>query len=118
MGISAGRLDRMVIFQAETQTSDGAGGYSLSWSTVLTAWAEFRPERGRERIEAGRLEAALGGVLRVRSSVASRAITEGNRVLIPPTGEAAEDGETYQIRSISDPDRQFREMTVEKGVAT
>ncbi len=108
----AGGLRDRVSFQAEQQTPDGGGGYALAWAHVITVWGELRLERGREKVEAGRLEAADGGVLRVRSSIATRAITEANRVLI--------NSEPYQIKTIANPDRknQWLEMVVMKGVAT
>lgn len=114
----AGRLNRRVTFQIETQEPDEGGGAAHSWSDVVVVWGEFVPERGGERLEAGRLQAALAGTLRVRSSTETRAIGAAHRVLIPPASGAA--GEPYQIRSASNPDQRDRmiEMLVERGVAT
>lgn len=108
----AGALRQRVTFQTETEMPDGGGGYERGWSDVITVWGSLQPERGRERLQADRLQASLGGVLRVRSSTETRAITEAHRVLI--------DGVPYQIRSIANPDQKNRylEMTVERGVAT
>lgn len=108
----AGRLNRRVTFQAEVQTPDGGGGYVLAWSSFLTVWGGFQPERGREALAAGRLQSAASGVLTVRVSSDTETITTDHRVLI--------DGEPYQVRSIGQPDqsRKFYEMVVEKGVAT
>lgn len=108
----AGRARDRVTFQVETQTDDGGGGYALAWVDALTVSGEYRPERGRERVEAGRLETSMAGTLRVRWSSESRAITTAHRVLI--------DGEAYQIRSIENEDRRNRDlvMVVERGVAT
>ena len=107
-----GRRNKFVTFQGETRTDDSGGGYSLGWTDTLKIWAEFRPERGRERVEAGRLAAPLGGWVRVESTGATRAITESHRIII--------DGESFQIRSIANEDQRNREltMTVEKQVAT
>ena len=108
----AGALNKRVTFQVESVTDDGGGGGALSWTDVVTVWGGFQPERGRERLQAGRLESAVAGVLRVRSSSATRALTAAHRVLI--------DGLAYQIRSITNPDQRnaYLEMTVERGVAT
>lgn len=111
----AGQFNKNVTFQRVTRTSDGGGGYADAWNAVsgLTdVPAQFMPERGRERVEAGRLEAALGGVLRVRAFTESLTITEDDRVLI--------DDVAFQIRSVANPDQRNKtlEMTVEKGVAT
>lgn len=107
----AGALNKRVIFQLATEVADGGGGNALTWADALTVWGQFLPERGRERLEAGRLEASVAGLLRVRSSAASRAVTERYRVQI--------DSVPYQIRSISNPDQRnvMLEMLVERGGA-
>lgn len=93
------------------RTPDGAGGFSVAWSTALTVWGYLRPERGRERLEAGRLESATMAVLRIRSSAAARAIDASYRAVV--------DGVHYQIRAIVNPDQrdEYIEMTLEEGVA-
>lgn len=109
--MGAGQLRDRVTFQKEIRTPDGGGGSTKSWGDDLTVWGQFNPERGRERLAAGRLESALGGVLKIRSSIAARALTTSHRVTI--------DGDRFQIRSIANPDRRnrFLEMVVEKNVA-
>lgn len=108
----AGQMNRRVTFQQEVAVADAGGGREHAWSGGFTVWGQFMPESGRERLEAGRLEAALAGVLRVRSSIQARTITASHRVLI--------DGAAHQIRSIANPDqrRRFIEFVVERGVAT
>jgi SPP1 family predicted phage head-tail adaptor len=108
----AGRLRNRVIFQRETQTPDEGGGHSVAWGNDLELWAEFYPERTRERIEAGRVTAPLAGTLRIRWSPVTKEIHAGDRVLI--------EDQPWNIRSIADENmrRQFLVMTVESGVAT
>lgn len=110
--MQAGRLRKRAFFQRKDREPDEQGGGAVSWVPLLDRAAAFAPERGRERLKAGRLEAALGGVVTIRSCSATRAITEADRVLI--------DGVPYQIRSIANPDSRDRdlEIVVEKGVAT
>lgn len=111
--MGAGQLRHRVTFQIENRTDDGGGGASIEWSTAATVWGSFAPERGNEKLEAGRLEASVAGLLKVRSSTETRAIEAGtHRVLIAD--------QPYQIRSITNPDRRdrFLEMTVERGVGT
>ena len=43
-----GELRKQVTVQAEGQTPDGAGGYTLAWTNVATVWAEIKPVTGRE----------------------------------------------------------------------
>lgn len=109
---SAGRMNKRVVFERKTHVDDGGGGGTTTWSTLTTVAAAFFPERGRERLEAGRLEAAVAGVLRIRWSNTAKDITENDRVKI--------DSVPYQIRAIMQPDQKRRqiEMLVERGVAS
>lgn len=111
----AGRLIKRVTFQREAATDDDGGGQAVSWGNItglVRISATFMPERGRERIEAGRLEAAIAGVLQIRSFTLSRTVTEKDRVLI--------DDIPHQIRAIVNPDQrnEMLDMTVERGVAS
>lgn len=108
----AGHLRDRVTFQRETRTADGAGGATIVWQNLVTVWGGFRPQRGREQLEAGRLESAVAGVLTVRSSPGTRDVTAADRVQI--------DDVPYQIRTITNPDRRGKtlELVVERGVAT
>ncbi len=109
MGI--GSFRKRVVFQSQNQTADGGGGFTTTWSNRITVWGQFTPERGRERIEAGRLEASVAGILDIRSSTETQAVTEEYRVQI--------DDVPYQIRSITNKDQrnQFLEIVVERGTA-
>ena len=108
----AGRLNKRVTFQRLARDDDGGGGGAKAWVPLLTVWGSYAPERGRERLEAGRVSSAIGGVLTVRSSTQTRAVTSADRVLI--------DEVPHQIRSAANPDQRSRsiEMIVESGVAS
>ena len=68
--MAAGRLRDRVTFQREVSIPDGGGGSVTSWQTFLTVWGGFAPERASERLEAGRIEAAVAGRLTIdRKSV-------------------------------------------------
>jgi len=54
-----GAMRRRVELQQEARTPDGGGGFTVSWTTVATVWAEITPLAGRERIEAMRLQGEL-----------------------------------------------------------
>lgn len=109
--MSAGQRNKRVTFQRKDKVPDGGGGFAPGWAKLITVSARFKPERGRERVETGRVSAELTGVLTVRSSKNTRQITTADRVLIR--------GVPYQIRSIDNPDQRDRdlEMTVERGAA-
>ena len=106
-----GRRNKRVTFQTETKVPDGAGGYEHTWGGNVIRWGGFVPERGTEKVQAGRIEAPLGGVLNVRYSSAVAAFGSEDRVLI--------DGQPYNIRSVSNPDQRRKELDfiVEGGVA-
>tara|TARA_Y100000815_G_scaffold228067_1_gene216877 strand:- start:305 stop:646 length:342 start_codon:yes stop_codon:yes gene_type:complete len=109
----AGQLRDRVSFYRLTEADDGYGNVHSGWADdpFLTVWGAFQPERGRERLEAGRMESAVAGVLTVRSSADARAVTPADKVAVK--------GEDYAIRSITNPDRRnrFLEILVERGVA-
>lgn len=51
-----GNLRKRISVQSEQQTADGAGGYTLTWTTLATLWADIVPATGRELYTAGHLE--------------------------------------------------------------
>lgn len=105
-------LRRRVEFQRLDQTSDEYGNVTAgTWAPITTVWGELRETRGRERVLAGALDAPMSGVLRVRRSTQTAAITEADRAVI--------DGEEWNIRGRRDPDgrRAWIEFDVERGVA-
>lgn len=109
----AGRMRDRITFQRHEDVADGMGGRDAGWRDLFTVWGELRPERGRERVEAGRVSERTAGVLVVRSSVQTRGLTAADRFQ-----DAA--GAIYQIRSVTDPARRRRELeiTFDDGAAT
>ncbi len=109
--MTAGLKNSRVTFQRQSEVADGGGGFEKGWTDFTTLSAQFKPERGSERVESGRVATRLAGVLILRSTSKSREIKTSDRVMIG--------GELYQIRSISNPDQRNRdlEMTVESGAA-
>jgi head-tail adaptor len=108
----AGRLRKRIRFEREVRNPDGAGGYSLAWIEFLIIWGGLQVERGRERVDGGRLAEAVGGAVTIRSSNAARSITPACRAVI--------DEEVWNIRSVTNPDQRgkYLELVVERGVAT
>lgn len=96
--MKAGTLNKRATFQSEVSVPDGAGGSTLSWQDYVTVWAQLSPERAREKIQQGRIADASAGVLRVRSSTATRLIDATYRVLV--------DGVTYNVRGVANPDQR------------
>ena len=105
-----GMNDRLTFERADSATDDLGNVTDGTWTPFLTRWGSFKPERAAERIEAGRMQSSVVGVVKIRSDSGSRTITEADRVLI--------DGIVYSIISIENPDRRnrFLKMEVERGV--
>jgi SPP1 family predicted phage head-tail adaptor len=96
--MKAGTLNKRARFESQVSVSDGAGGSTLSWQEYVTVWSQLSPERAREKIQQGRIADASAGVLRVRSSTATRLIDGKYRVVV--------DGVTYNIRGAANPDQR------------
>jgi SPP1 family predicted phage head-tail adaptor len=111
--VTAGGLRDRCAFHRLDTTSDAYGNPTSGYSgtAFLTVWGRLRVERGRERVEGGRLQSEVAATLTIRSSADARGVTEVDQVRI--------DGETFQIRAITNPDRRgrFLEMTLERGTA-
>lgn len=107
----AGALSERVTFQRATRGDDGYGNVVVGWADHLTVWADVRETTGKERVDAGRIEASATATVRVRASGATRALTAADRM--------AARGETWNIRSIVPvgSDRSMLDLLVERGVA-
>ena len=109
----------IVTFKEPGGAGDGmGGGYSRDYVPIVgleRIKGEFKPERGRERLESGRLESTVAGTLRVRSSAAARSVRAGNIV----TMHEIEGDEDYNIHAVINPDQRNRylEFTIERGGA-
>lgn len=109
--VRAGQMRHRCLFERRDTTPDDYGNVTAGgWVAIDAVWGQLIEAKGRESIEAGRMESAVGAVLRVRSSATMRTITAADRVTIR--------GEVYAIRAIGNPDQRNEviEMVVERGV--
>lgn len=110
----AGQLREPVTFQRQSQSDepDETGNVKTGWSDILTVMADIRETPGKERLQAGRLEASRTATIRVRKSPQTSGIVEADRIVAR--------GAKWNIRSIVQVDRQGRilEFLAETGVAT
>jgi len=117
MSIPAGGLSFRARFERRAApVDDGYGNVEGGWVVVATLAAHFRAAHGRERLEAGRLESTLEGVLTVHAGPTARTIGAGDRVVIV-AGPYAD--LPMQIRAVTPrPDAASIEFVCEAGVAT
>lgn len=77
--MNAGRLDRKIIVEQKTTTTDEFGGNgSYSWSTLATIWAKMDTSLSSEAIAANKIETSYPIKWTVRFTPS---ITEGMRIL-------------------------------------
>jgi SPP1 family predicted phage head-tail adaptor len=103
-----GEMNERVQIIRETRTSDGAGGQTLSLTTLASVWAHVRPRSGREMERFDRVNASAMYlfVIRYRTDV-----EESDRILWK--------GEFYNIRYIAQGTGRalYLEIDAERGVA-
>ncbi|WP_170956245.1 phage head closure protein [Cohaesibacter gelatinilyticus] len=108
----AGSMRDKVSFQRKTKVSDGGGGHEITWVVIAKVSGRLSLEKGGERVQAGRIEAPVSGVLVVRYSSDIAGLTSEDKAVI--------DDIDYNIKGQPvNRDRRKREleMTVERGVA-
>jgi SPP1 family predicted phage head-tail adaptor len=100
--IDPGALRNRVTIEAATPTPDGAGGETVTWSSVATAWAAV------DTIGAG--EAAVAGHT---AGVATHRITMRFRDDLAGGMRVAWRGRTFRVLTASDPDESRRFLVIE-----
>lgn len=110
--MKAADLRERITIQRQTETVDEYGNVTGAWADHLTVWADIRETLGKEKVEAGRVEASRTATIRVRRSSATAGITEADRIQAR--------GAAWNIRSIAQVDRAgaMLEMLCEAGAAT
>lgn len=110
-------MNKVVTFQRDTGALGVGGSKTRHWTDLPgleRVPAEYRPQRGRERVQAGRLEASTVGYLTLQSCAAVRGLTPADIVIVhEQSGDVP-----HRIYSIENPDQlggDF-ELVVEKGV--
>lgn len=104
-----GSLRARIVIQQEARTPDGAGGYALAWSDVVSLWARIEPVSGRETLQGARLESRVTHriTIRYRSGVdAGMRALYGSRI--------------FNIRAVINPgeDNRHLRLLAEEGGAS
>lgn len=114
---TVGGMNKLVTFQRDTGTVGVGGSKTRHWTNLpglARVPVEYKPQRGRERVQAGRLEAATVAFITIQDCAAIRGLTPADIVIVhEQTGDVA-----HRIYSIENPDQIGRdvEIVVEKGV--
>lgn len=108
--LTSGMLRHVVDFQSQGKTSDGQGGNVLAWQTFAPGVRGFlKPLSGRERLQAGRLEANVTHLFytRYRADIkAEHSLLYGTRRM--------------QVRTVINVEEanKWLEISLEEGVTT
>lgn len=107
-----GPMRQRITIQAESAASDSQGGYTRSWTTAATVWADVRPVSASEIRSADALDGRvlLRAIVRYTSETA--AITSANHRI-------SYDSRTFNITGVQNPDgrKRYLELTLEEGGA-
>lgn len=105
----AGMLQTAITIQRRVRVTDGAGGWSESWETILTTRAYMKGLSGYERFTSDRLNA----------ETKDRAVIRYYADLLP-SDRLVVDGRAHNITYINDVERKHRWMVLDLsgGVAT
>lgn len=104
-----GSLRHRITIQKPTRVADGNGGYTETWSTYSTVWADIQPWKGSERFIAEQVAHVPVARVLVRYDAG---IQSSYRVLYGTR--------TLQIKSVTHPFERldWTELLCEEGVAT
>jgi hypothetical protein len=114
--MTAGKMRQVVNFQRRAELDDGYGNeVSGPFETVFTDAAEFIPLKGGESVLAARLTGIQPVVVRVRSSIAARAVGPSWQIV------DARSGVVYAITAPpmnADQKNAYLDIMVTQGVAS
>lgn len=106
-----GSMNKLATFKRETGAV-GVGGSKVRYWTDLPGLVrvpvEYKPERGRERVQAGRLEASAAAIITIQDCRAVRALLAADIVVVH---EEAGDV-PHRIDSIGNPDQRSRDVEI------
>jgi head-tail adaptor len=110
-------MTKRVTFQRDTGTIGVGGSKTRHWTDIpglVRVPVQYQPQRGRERVQAGRLESATVGFVTLQGCDAVRSLTPADIMVVhEQSGDVS-----HRIYSIENPDQRSRdyEIVVEKGV--
>lgn len=106
-----GSMTKRATFRRDTGTIGVGGSKTRHWTDLpglIRVSIEYRPERGRERVQAGRLEASAAAIITIQDCAAVRALTPADIIVVhEQSGDVA-----HVINSIGNPDQRSRDVEI------
>jgi SPP1 family predicted phage head-tail adaptor len=90
----AGKLDRRITLERATKAQDEYGEEVLTWGTLATVWASFKPVSDGERMAAREVSAELTARFQIRWDSAWSDLSAQDRLIF--------DGKTYSISGVKE----------------
>ena len=111
---AAGDLRFRVRFDKQIQSEDPGGGTLTAWVPQFTRWADIRPMKGSEPVQAQRLAGIQPVLILVRHDSETRTIEASWRAVEQVDGQ---DVAFYALKTVADMERQrqFITMMAESG---
>lgn len=89
-------LNRLMVLEAQTRQSDGAGGFDIAWAPLGQLWVALKPGTGKET------DLAAATISRVPFKITTRAATVGS-IARPKAGQRLRAGpRLFQITAVAD----------------
>jgi SPP1 family predicted phage head-tail adaptor len=109
-------LRHRVTFEKQVRLADGAGGWTESWTTERTCWANVEPLRGSEKLQALRRQHPVSHRITIRYNAAAAAY---HRDANSDRRRIDFKGRKMRIVAIVDPDERnvLLEILAEEGAA-
>ena len=97
-------LDRRITIQSASEAQTSTGAVTQTWATYASRRASvaYTPIGSDEDYQAGRKRGFQAAVFTVRQDATTKAVTPKMRIVY--------DGDTYEIRSVSEDTGQYRRM--------
>lgn len=103
--MSRPHLNRALTLEAPQRVSDGAGGFTVSWTPLGTLWAEVTARTGRETVQGG------AAVSRMAFRIVVRGAPQGSPERPAPEQRFRDGGRLFTIQAVSECDAQGRYLT-------
>lgn len=103
--MTAPRLNRKLVLEAPLRLSDGGGGFTATWQTLGTVWAQVTARTGRETIERD------APVSQMRYRIVVRNAPFGSPQRPKPDQRFRDNDRYFLIRAVAEDDAEGRYLS-------